>query len=167
MSSEILQTTSLGKRPDTKYHLNGGSFQQDALASRKGKFAKSAALSKGFQYAAFYLDTRPGVRHLHIARRKLPAEQWVDIEFTDYEQVLDDGHNVVSLGISQDGVIHLAWDLHSSAFKYRCSLGDVTSAPDKVGWSASLFSSITPSLPGLGRLIPLPARVSKQQGIRS
>lgn len=143
------KVSKLGQRPDTTHHLNGGSFQQDAIVT-----------SNGMQYAAVYLDHRPGVRRVHLLRRKLQDTEWESFEFTDYDQVLDDGHNIIALGVSpSDGRIHLAWDLHSSTFNYRLSKIDLTSRPEEVEWSESTFEAIAHDLPGLSESADFLAKV--------
>src|SRR5215813_10525534 len=73
--------------PDANHLLNGLSFQQDALATYSG-----------WQYAAYY--NNPGsVRHVCVARRRLPDGDWETLEFGDYAETTSDEHNVISLGI--------------------------------------------------------------------
>ena len=124
------------------FRLNGISFQQDAITSLNG-----------WQYVAFYSDVagRPGVRHLNIARRKMDVfvyGGWQRLEFTDYEQTLDDSHNVVSMGISpRDGTIHLAFDMHAchpgNTLHYRRSVPGLATDPQDVAWQASSFGAVT------------------------
>jgi hypothetical protein len=113
-------------------------------------------MNPDWQYAIYYLDSRPGVRHLYLSRRNLaftsaePKGSWQTIEFTDYEQTLDDGHNVASLGICEkDGTIHMSWDLHSSSLHYRHSRVGLASDPDNAVWDATAFSGVLDLLPGL------------------
>ena len=131
----------LGLDPPTINRLNGESFQQDALLS-----------SNGYQYAAFYGSTPNATanttRHVSVARRNLssnshPAPQWEILTFTDYDQTLDDGHDVISIGICEnDGTLHLSFDQHDNPLNYRISKKGVTSDPSTVRWDADLFGPV-------------------------
>ncbi|ORY35811.1 hypothetical protein BCR39DRAFT_512311 [Naematelia encephala] len=135
----------LGPRPRATFNLNGGSFQQDALITYND-----------WQYVAIYLDASPGVRHIYLGRRRLTPSQpaWTWIEFTDYNQTEDDGHNVVSLGLCQaDGSLHLVFDLHDSPIRYRHSVPGIASDPDRARWDPSSFSSVLDVLPGLDSML--------------
>jgi hypothetical protein len=141
--------TSLGLDPPTVNRLNGESFQQDALISHGG-----------YQYAAFY-DSTPDAnvnttRHVSVARRKLPSshesiftsDPWETLTLTDYNQTLDDGHDVVSIGVSKgDGSLHLAFDQHDNNLNYRVSQKGVASNPSITKWEASIFSPVMVSEP--------------------
>lgn len=125
--------------PPQSGNLNGGSFVQDALATRRG-----------YQYTAFYLDVRVGARNVCLSRRKLPQGSWETLRFADHEQVQDDGHNNISMGICEgDGSIHLAYDCHNSDLALRRSIADLTSDPASADWSVHSFSAIFSSLSGL------------------
>ncbi|KAL7414839.1 hypothetical protein BDY24DRAFT_440300 [Mrakia frigida] len=145
MSLKVVFSSTLGARTQAVNNLNGGSFQQDALCTRKG-----------WQYVAFYRDapTVVAVRHVCLGRRNLalPLQEnsWETIEFKDYDQKEDDGHNIISLGIcSTDGSIHFSFDNHDTPLVYRRSLGDLTTNPEGASWSTSSFSAVLNVLPGL------------------
>jgi hypothetical protein len=131
--------------------LNGLSFQQDAVLSHKG-----------WQYVAYY----NAVRHVCVARRKLPAGAWQIVELKDYTQTENDSHNTISLGIcAQDGTLHLAFDHHDNDLHYRRSVAGVASSPDSSAWDASRFGATTNQLTG-SRLttITYPRFVSEPSG---
>ncbi|SCZ98209.1 BZ3500_MvSof-1268-A1-R1_Chr3-2g06222 [Microbotryum saponariae] len=135
-------TTTLGSSPVARCQLNGGAFVQDCLVTHRG-----------WQYAAFYLDNRPGVRHVCLARRQLPSGAWDIITFTDYDQTEDDGHNVISLGIcAADGSIHFSFDAHDTPLHYRHSLVDLTTDAANSHWRTESFSKVLDCLPGLEHL---------------
>lgn len=81
------------------------SFQQDAIVS-----------FNGHQYVATYTTSEYGgiINHVTVGRRTIsPTGDWEFLTLTDYNQTTDDGHNVVSIGISPgDGRIHLSFDHH-------------------------------------------------------
>lgn len=105
--------TILGQDPNRKHRINANSFQQNAITT-----------VKGWQYAAFYTPVLPGKSgagcYVNIARRQLlpglapgRSSEWQVLTFEDYEQVRDDGHNTISIGVCEgDGTIHMAFDHH-------------------------------------------------------
>ncbi|TFL03086.1 hypothetical protein BDV98DRAFT_565386 [Pterulicium gracile] len=133
-----LSSTTLGVDPDTMNHLNGESFQQDALVTWSG-----------WQYAAFWTPsaTDSSVRHITLSRRSLSenSTEWDTFSFDDYNQTHDDGHNTISLGISRgDSSLHFIFDQHNSPLNYRSSipglaavLGDGSAGP---AWGPESFT---------------------------
>ena len=112
--------------------INGKSFQQDVVVS-----------CNGFQYVGFYNASR----YVCLARRKLPAGKWQNLEMKDYDFKSNDAHNVISIGICpNDGTIHMAFDHHGHPLHYRVSKKGVATHPEKVTWNASLFGPITSEL---------------------
>ncbi|KAI0393734.1 hypothetical protein F5Y17DRAFT_476616 [Xylariaceae sp. FL0594] len=128
--------------------INGYAFQQDAIRT-----------FNGWQYACFYTSSshspceKMGGEPLfvHLSRRKLPDGPWQTIRFEDYPQTVDDGHNTVQLGICPgDGTIHLSYDHHCDALRYRISVPGVATVPGTVDWSPDLFTpTLFSQLPGL------------------
>ncbi|KAE9402911.1 hypothetical protein BT96DRAFT_879125 [Gymnopus androsaceus JB14] len=95
----------------------------------------------------------PPVRHAGVRRRALPDGDWEGFEFTDYAQTDDDGHDIISLGISRgDGSLHLSWDQHDNPLNYRSSVAGVATNPTAINFTADLFSPLTDFLPGLENL---------------
>lgn len=103
----------LGRDPKRKHRINANSFQQNAIST-----------VNGWQYAAFYTDKSDAESnvacHMNLARRCIASQAnpaWDVIEFKDYEQTADDGHNTISIGICKgDGTIHLAFDHHCDQY---------------------------------------------------
>lgn len=133
----LLQSTSLGLDPPTTNHLNGESFQQDPLIT-----------FNSYQYAAYYtptnsspIETTPRV--VTVARRSIAnSSAWEIAYLNDYQQTTDDGHNIISMGISaNDGTIHLSFDHHDVNLHYRISQTGVATTPETVEWSSSLFNA--------------------------
>lgn len=113
-------------------YLNGESFQQEGIITHQG-----------YQYTAFW----NAARHVVLARRQLPAGAWESFELTDYTNREDDAHNTISLGISAaDGVLHVAFDHHSSPLHYRRSMPGLVSAPEQARWAPASFGAVTSSL---------------------
>jgi len=113
-------------------HINGLAFQQDAVVTHKN-----------YQYAAYY----DALRHVCVARRKLPQGEWQIIRLTDYVFQGHDAHNVISMGLCpKDGTIHLAFDHHGHPLHYRVSRKGVATDPEKVEWEPSLFGPVISEL---------------------
>lgn len=121
------------------WRINACSFQQDALVSHNQ-----------YQYVVLYqpLDESDpsGPRVTSIGRRSLHSDSWLFIVFEDYVQTKDDGHNVISMGISGDGVIHLAWDMHGDSIHYRQSEVGLACCGSQQEWLASSFGPVLSSL---------------------
>lgn len=107
---------------------------------------------KGWQYAAYWDDAC----QVSVARRKLPRGKWSVASLPGYQrtasgdrghggktsQGFGDGHEKVSMGISPDGVIHLAFDHHLSRLHYRTSITAVANHPAAHEWSSELFGPV-------------------------
>ena len=151
LSDAVVTTESFSKAVAYGDGLNGLSFQQDALLSHKG-----------WQYVAYY----NAVRHVCVARRKLPSGAWQILELKDYTQTEDDSHNTISLGIcAQDGTLHLAFDHHDNDLHYRKSVIGLASNPDTSAWDASRFGATLNQLTGARlQTISYPRFVSEPSG---
>lgn len=81
--------------------LNGVSYQEDVLVT-----------FGDYQYVTFYNTTPAGYNnhHVNLGRRRIEpsVEPWEYLAFTDYVQRTMDGHNMISMGISGDGHVHLS-----------------------------------------------------------
>ncbi|KAJ5646178.1 dockerin type 1 [Penicillium lividum] len=138
----VSPTTSIvGDNPVTINCLNACAFQQSALTT-VGQL----------QYVAFYSSTHPssGVRHVTIARRnhQIKDAPWIPLTFTDYDQMTDDGHNTISIGVCLgDGTIHVAFDHHCSELKYRVSRPGLADNSTPSSWTLDAFGPIQSKLP--------------------
>ena len=113
---------------------------------------------QGWQYTAYWDDQR----QVSVGRRELPNGVWSVVSLPGYErterinrgkggatsQGFGDGHEKVSLGISPDGVIHLAFDHHVSTLHYRSSVKGVANDPSAYSWNAKLFGPVRDNLGG-------------------
>lgn len=124
--------------------INGVSFQTVPVVTYNG-----------YQYASWYhLGNNEDV---YLARRDLNGTTW---EVMDTGENLSNGdgpawdaHNVISMGISGDGRIHLSWDHHNDALRYMNTDAGVTTTPGGV-WNASIFGNERDSLNLGGPTIP-------------
>ncbi|KAG9255639.1 uncharacterized protein F5Z01DRAFT_735580 [Emericellopsis atlantica] len=120
--------------------LNGVSYQEDVLITHGNH-----------QYVTFY-DTAPaGYLHhyVNVGRRQVSPSlgEWEFLTLTDYVQTTMDGHNMISMGISGDGRIHLSFDHHDVPLNYRVSTGGIAEdVPQE--WTADLFGPVIHELPG-------------------
>ncbi|KAH7918465.1 hypothetical protein BV22DRAFT_1076219 [Leucogyrophana mollusca] len=144
----LLSTTTLGPDPQTVNRLNGESFQQDALTSYNG-----------YQYAVHWVAdaANVSVRYACVSRRALTGASgsgdWETLTLTDYEQTDDDGHDIISLGISHgDGTLHISFDQHDNPLNYRVSVPGVATDPANTTWAPALFGPVLDYLPGLETL---------------
>lgn len=82
---QVVNFTTLGPDPQTVNHLNGESFQQDAIAT-----------FNGYQYAVWWVADAGNayVRHATVSRRPIPSGSWESFALTDYNQTDDDGHDM-------------------------------------------------------------------------
>ncbi|MFC7534458.1 BNR repeat-containing protein [Actinoplanes sp. GCM10030250] len=129
-STTVLTTNGRTALTYTGY-MNGESFQQDGIVTHANR-----------QYAAFWDQNG----YVNISRRQLPSGAWQNLRLTDYVTSSTDSHNTISIGISpSDGTIHLAFDTHSSQFRYRRSVAGLATS---TAWSASSFGAVTTSLTG-------------------
>ncbi|KAA8576511.1 hypothetical protein EYC84_006621 [Monilinia fructicola] len=116
-------------------------------------------LVNGWQYVAFYTDypasAKPNTCVVNLGRRKAQSTylEWETLTFSDYEQVVDDGHNTISIGVCRgDGSIHLAFDHHCDRLRYRALRylgGPERSLEDPNAWDETLFSKTQDYLPGI------------------
>jgi hypothetical protein len=103
----------LGNDPTRKHRINANSFQQNAITT-----------INDWQYSVFYTDKIKGETkdccYVNLSRRPIIPfgsldhnGDWQTIVFEDYKQIVDDGHNTISIGVCKgDGTIHLAFDHH-------------------------------------------------------
>ncbi|GGL20564.1 BNR repeat-containing protein [Mangrovihabitans endophyticus] len=113
-------------------YMNGESFQQDGIVTYNG-----------WQYSAYWDQSG----YVNIARRHLPSGAWSSLKLTDYATTSTDSHNTISIGIApSDGTIHLAFDTHSSQFRYRKSVAGLATSPTTATWSTSSFGSVQSAL---------------------
>lgn len=106
---------TIGTDIEGSERLNGVSYQEDVLIT-----------FGNYQYVTFYETAPAGYlnHYVNVGRRQISPSvgEWEFLTLTDYVQKTMDGHNMISMGISGDGKIHLSFDHHVSApflFVYR------------------------------------------------
>jgi hypothetical protein len=65
------------------------------------------------QYVAWY----DGSGKVVLAKRTLGSTTWQS-STTQYSGNVADAHNCISIGVDGDGVVHMAWDMHSTKLRY-------------------------------------------------
>ncbi|KFA46157.1 hypothetical protein S40293_03752 [Stachybotrys chartarum IBT 40293] len=134
------QSWDIGTDIQGSERLNGVSYQEDVL------------LTFGdYQYVTFYSTAPAGYNnhYVNVGRRRVNPSvgTWQYLTLTDYTQRTMDGHNMISMGISGDGRIHLSFDHHDVPINYRVSNSGVALNPPSQ-WTASLFGPVQHSLTG-------------------
>ena len=123
--------------------INGSPFQQESLITHEG-----------YQYATWYHNGTN--QDIYIARRSLTGNTWETID-TGFDMVNGnqnwDSHNVISMGISGDGRIHLAFDHHVDGLRYVTTNSGVATSSGGV-WNSSIFNAERDSLNLGGSSIP-------------
>lgn len=99
--------SDIGTDIEGSERLNGVSYQEDALIT-----------FGDYQYVTFYGTAPAGYNnhYVNVGRRQVTPStgDWEFLTLTDYVQQTMDGHNMISMGISGDGKIHLSFDHHVS-----------------------------------------------------
>jgi len=119
--------------------INGVSFQTEPFLT-----------VNGYQYAAWYRARGTTSEDFMLARRDLASTTW-DAFDTGQDLINGDSsasngssswdaHNVVSIGVSGDGRIHAAWDMHNSPLKYMNSSTGVVTSPGGT-WDSSILTA--------------------------
>ncbi len=123
--------------------INGSPFQQEALITHQG-----------YQYAAWYHNGAN--QDIYVSRRQLSGNTWETID-TGYNMENGnqnwDSHNVISMGISGDGRIHLAYDHHVDELRYLTTDPGVATSSGGA-WSQAIFKSERNALNQGGAAIP-------------
>lgn len=116
--------------------LNGVANQSDPLLSYGG-----------YQYAIWYHNG--GNEDVYLARRTVGGSSWqtmdTGVNLDNGDAPAWDAHNVISMGISDDGRIHFSWDHHDNTLRYiNSQVGAATGAT----WDASILNPEQNSLTG-------------------
>jgi hypothetical protein len=152
---------ALADRPDPRTSVVGHNAMPKNIVQRENQWnfgPGSLWTHRGWQYAAYWDDAC----QVSVARRQLPSGEWSVISLPGYQRTatinrgnggpkargFGDGHEKVSMGISPDGVIHLAFDHHCSTLHYRTSKSGVANNPQAHSWTAELFGPVQDHLGG-------------------
>ena len=126
--------------------INGRPFQQDVLITHQG-----------YQYASWYHNGNNGADlDIYLSRRDLTGNMWETID-TGYDMERGDdnwdSHNAISMGISGDGRIHLAYDHHVHELRYLTTAAGYATSSSTV-WNQANFELERNSLNAGGATIP-------------
>lgn len=112
--------------------INGVSFQEEPHLT-----------FGGYQFVTWY-HLGAADEDVYLARRDLAGGAWEIMDTgMNMTRTTSDAHNVVAMGISGDGAIHLSWDHHGNTLRYIVSTpGAATGA----AWNAAIFSGERSSL---------------------
>ena len=131
--------------------INGSPFQQEALLTHKG-----------YQYTTWYNNGSDN-QNIFVGRRRVGASSWESID-TGHNLENGDGtassagrrwdsHNVISMGISGDGKIHLAYDHHVDRLRYLTTNPGIATASGGQ-WNQAIFNNQRSSLNVGGTSVP-------------
>jgi hypothetical protein len=114
--------------------INGVSYQDSPIVS-----------FGGYQYATWYHYTNSTTERIFVGRRNLATNAWESFdlgkELSNGDDPVWDAHNVISMGISGDGRIHLSYDMHVNNLRYQESNVGVATNPGSTAWNASIFGA--------------------------
>jgi hypothetical protein len=114
--------------------INGVSYQDSPIVS-----------FGGYQYATWYHYTNSTTERIYVGRRNLETNTWESFdlgkELSNGDDPLWDAHNVISMGISGDGRIHLSYDMHVNNLRYQESNVGVATNPESTAWNSSIFGA--------------------------
>ncbi|QDT68736.1 hypothetical protein MalM25_16610 [Planctomycetes bacterium MalM25] len=121
--------------------INGSPYQQEVLLTHGG-----------YQYASWYHNGAE--QDIYVSRRDLAGNTWETID-TGYDMVHGnqnwDSHNVISMGISGDGRIHLSYDHHVDQLRYLTTDPGVATSGT---WNQAVFKPERDSLNLGGSTVP-------------
>jgi hypothetical protein len=139
----FLISNSADAASNTSFTINtipiGPAFANDAVNC--SIFRVSALLSAGkLQFVTYYAPDGRVV----VGQRQLPGGKW-DLAIQPFKGKVADSHNVASLGISSDGILHLSYDHHDNPLRYRVSAKpyDIHSFGPVIPMTGSDESSVT------------------------
>ncbi|MCM1137481.1 MAG: BNR repeat-containing protein [Duncaniella sp.] len=77
-------------------------------------FRASSAVTHGdTQYVAYYDPDG----YVTLAKRKTGTDDW-EVHRTQYKGKVTDAHNIISIGVDGDGVVHASFDHHGNPLRY-------------------------------------------------
>lgn len=77
-------------------------------------FRKNSLVTfKDTQFIAFYNPQR----YVVLGKRKIGESKWI-LKQTQFQGNTTDAHNVISIMVDGDGVLHMAWDHHNNPLRY-------------------------------------------------
>ena len=111
--------------------VNGLSFQTETIMT-----------VGDYQYATWYHNGYD--QDIYLGRRLLTGSTWQIMDTgEDMDNTTSDAHNVISMGISGDGAIHLSYDHHNNTLRY---MNTGSGAADGAAWNSGIFNSERHSL---------------------
>ncbi len=148
--SQIVMTSSEEYTLEKGLSINTPNSYNGSLNARV--FAQENILSyNGYQYCSFYHTLSNNQRVIMVGRRYMCSSYWQFLTIDNYNQTVNNLHNVISMGICKvDGTIHLAFDHHNTTLNYAVSKIGVANNPTDYTWDSSVFypirSCLNPSI---------------------
>jgi BNR repeat-containing family member len=109
-------------------------------------FASYSVITSGnYQFVTYYNT----LQHVTIARRQLGTTTWstTDTGFTAND--ITDDHDMISIGIDGNGIMHMSWGMHNNSLKYTTTTASVLNN-NPISFNSSMASSMPISAPSGG-----------------
>ena len=126
---------------------DGSDRARDGIPRFLGPLGARGVTHKGYQYIVYYtgkdrsLPEEEGAAKVIIARREVDGGDWERSTLQGYKVTSDNAHNRQSIGISGDGVIHIAFDHHNDpVLNYAKTKPGVANNPADIVWDDSVFT---------------------------
>ena len=140
-----LLSGAFGQTPSVTY-LNIG-LGYSAADTNTMPFASYSVTTAGnYQFVTYYNT----LQHATIARRQLGTTTWsiTDTGFT--ANAISDDHDMISMGIDGNGIMHISWGMHNNPLKYTTSTASVLNN-NSINFNSSMVSSMPISAVGGGQ----------------
>ena len=109
-------------------------------------FASYLVITDGnYQFVAYYNTSE----QVAIARRQLGSTTWsiTNTGFTAND--ITDDHDMISIGIDGNGIVHMSWGMHNNSLNYTTSTGSVLNN-NSIAFNSNMASTMPISAPSGG-----------------
>jgi hypothetical protein len=143
-----LLSGAYGVAPSVTY-LNVG-MGYSTVDTNTMPFASYSVITDGnYQFVAYYNTSS----HVTIARRQLGSTTWTTTDTGFTANDITDDHDMISMGIDGNGIMHISWGMHNNYLNYTTSTASVLTpvlTGDKIGFNSSMASTMPISAPSGG-----------------
>jgi hypothetical protein len=109
-------------------------------------FASYSVITAGnYQFVAYYNTSQT----VSIARRQLGTTTWNITNTSFTANSISDDHDMISLGIDGNGIMHMSWGMHNNSLKYTTSTASVLNN-NAIGFYSTRASYMPISAPAGG-----------------
>jgi len=144
----IAEVTYTSRLEALSHGSDGSDRARDGKPRFLGPLGARGVTYKGYQYIVYYtgkdrtVSEDAGAAKVVVARRAVAGGgEWEKSILQGYKVTSDDAHNRQSIGISGDGVIHIAFDHHNDpVLNYAKTEPGIANNPQNVVWDDSVFT---------------------------